>query len=69
MHQLPKVYRNYSSGAFISGFVHPTENNILLLDTVDLSKETAVNAKSSLHVSVVVAKIKNKSVQNKSATP
>ena len=36
------MYRNYSPEAFIWGSVHPTEETILLLDTVDLSKETAV---------------------------
>ena len=36
------MHRNYSPEAFIWGSVHPTDETILLLDNVDLSKETAV---------------------------
>ena len=43
MQELPKLQRNYSSGAIIWGSVHPTEENILLLKNIDMYNYTAVN--------------------------
>ena len=40
--ELPKFDRNYSSGAIIRGSVHPTEENILLLNNIDMYNYTAV---------------------------
>ena len=40
MHKLPKLHRNYSSGASIWVSVHPSEENILLLDNIDPSNNT-----------------------------
>ena len=42
MQGLQKLHRNYSSGAIISGSVHPTEENILLLNNIDMYNYTAV---------------------------
>ena len=36
MQELPKLHRNYSSGAMVWGSVHPTEENILLLNNIDM---------------------------------
>ena len=41
------MHRNYSSGAIIWGSVHPTEENILLLNNIDLSNKAAVKYKSA----------------------
>ena len=42
MQELPNLHRNFSSGAFIRGSVHPTEENILLLNYIDMHNYTAV---------------------------
>ena len=42
MQELPKLHRNYSSGAIISGSVHPTETNILPLNNINMYNYTAV---------------------------
>ena len=42
MQELPKLHRNYSSGAIIWGIVHPTEESILLLNNIDMYNYTAV---------------------------
>ena len=36
MQDLPKLHKNYSSGAIIKGSFHPTEENILLLRNIDI---------------------------------
>ena len=36
MQELPKLHRNYSSGAIIWGSVHPIEENILLLNNIGI---------------------------------
>ena len=38
MQELPKLHRSYYSGAIICGPVHPTEENILLLNKGSLKK-------------------------------
>ena len=40
--ELPKLHRNFSSGAIIWGSVHPTEENILLLNNNGIYNYTAV---------------------------
>ena len=42
MQQLPKLHWNYSYGAIIWGSVHPTEENIFLLNNIDMYNYTAV---------------------------
>ena len=42
MQDLPKLHRNYSSGAIIWGSLHPTEENILLLRNIDIYNHTPV---------------------------
>ena len=42
MHKLPKLHKIYSSGAIIWGCVNPTEENILNMNNIDLSINTAV---------------------------
>ena len=42
MQKLPNLHRNSSSEAIIWGSVHPTKENILLLNNIDLSNDTAV---------------------------
>ena len=44
MQDLPKLHRNYSSGAIIWGSLHPTEENILLLRHTDIYNDTPVYA-------------------------
>ena len=51
MQELPKLHRNYSSGAIIRGSVHPTEDNILLLNNIDMYNYTAV---SPLYIRVIL---------------
>ena len=36
MQDLPKLHRNYSSGAMVWGSVNPAEENILLLNNIDI---------------------------------
>ena len=48
MQDLPKMHRNYSSGAIIWGSLHPTEENILLLGHTDIYNHTPVTWKSPL---------------------
>ena len=43
MQELPKLHRNYSSKAIIWGSVHPTGENILLLNNIDMYNYTAVS--------------------------
>ena len=40
--KLPTPHTIYSSVAIIWGTVHPTEENIMLSNNIDLSKDTAV---------------------------
>ena len=42
MQDLPKLHRNYSSGAIIWGSFHPTEENILLLRHNNIYNHTPV---------------------------
>ena len=42
MHKLSTSHRNDSSEAIIGGSVHQTGENILLLNNIDLSKDTSV---------------------------
>ena len=42
MQDLPKLHRNYFSGAMVWGSVHPAEENILLLNNIDMYNEAAV---------------------------
>ena len=42
MQELPKLHRNFFSGFFIWGSVRPTEENILLLNNIEVSNQTAV---------------------------
>ena len=49
MQELPKLHRNYSSGAIIWGSVHPTEENILLLNNIDMYNYIAVLWKITIH--------------------
>ena len=44
MQELPKLHRNYSSGAIIGGSVHPNKENILLLRNIDMYNYIAVLA-------------------------
>ena len=37
MQELPKLHRNFSSGAMVWGSGHPAEENILLLNNIDIS--------------------------------
>ena len=43
MQDLPKLHMNYSSGAVIWGSLHPTEENIFLLENFDIYNYTPVH--------------------------
>ena len=43
MQELQNLHRNYSSGAIIEGYVHPTTENIFLLKNIDMYNYTAVS--------------------------
>ena len=49
IHKLQQSHKNYFSGAIIGGSVNPTEENILLLDNIDLSNNTAVSHDEYIH--------------------
>ena len=42
VYRLTKAHKSYSSGPYDWGSVYPIEENILLLNNIDLSNDTAV---------------------------
>ena len=51
----PKSHINYFSGAIIWGSVHPTEDNILLLNDIDMYNYTAVRDTKAIFLEILIS--------------
>ena len=53
MQEVPNLQKNYSSGAFIWGSVHPIQEIILLLNNIGMYNYTAVRLTKSILMHIV----------------
>ena len=58
MQEVPNLHKNYSSGAIVWGFVHPIEENILLLNNIGIYNYTAVYHNSEIFLKITFYNIR-----------